>query len=375
MLIKFNSYTYINLFKHPLLGISINKWLKLLVKNKCNVYVKFIPKIIFLTLFSILNLPFQLFEAIIYSAKIKKTTLKSPVFVIGHPRSGTTYLNNLLSKDPSLSYSNTYDVLVPHIFLTFNRGLKNVMSKVLPATRPQDNVKMTIDSPKEEEFAMANISQTSYFFGFFFPKRIYENLEESVLFTNDANRKHWKEKYDYFLKKIAFKNGNNRLLLKSPANTARIKEIYELYPDAKFIHIYRNPYDVYRSTVRLYEKIIPITSFQRIHKHEIEDFILTAYPKIHDKYLAGKNIIPSNQIYELKYEDFITSPVSHIEKAYDFLGIDSFNIAKTKIEKEVDDLANYKNNTYSELPQSIKSRINHDWKFWFNEFKYDLKKV
>ena len=104
MLIKFNSYTYINLFKHPLLGISINKWMKLLVKNKCNVYVKFLPKIIFLTLFSILNLPFQLFEAIIYSAKIKKTTLKSPVFVIGHPRSGTTYLNNLLSKDNEITY-------------------------------------------------------------------------------------------------------------------------------------------------------------------------------------------------------------------------------------------------------------------------------
>jgi len=372
MRIKFNTSSYFNVFKHPILGTDINNWLRLLIRNKFNIYIKFIPKVIFLTLFSILNLPFQLFEYFIYSAKINKVNLKSPIFVLGHPRSGTTYLNNLLSKDPSLSYSNTYNVLVPHIFLTIDKGLKNIMSKVLPPTRPQDNVKMTIDSPKEEEFAMANISQTSYFFGFFFPKRIYENFEESVLFTDDKNRKHWQKKYDFFLKKIAFKNKNNRLLLKSPANTARLKEIYELYPDAKFIHICRNPYDVYRSTVGLYEKVIPITSFQRIDKQEIENFILTAYPKIYNKYFAGKEIIPANQLYELKYEDFIKSPVAHIEKAYDYLGINNFNMAKSFIEKEVKDVADYETNTYGELPKAIKSRINQEWEFCFNEFEYDI---
>ena len=62
----------------------------------------------------------------------------------------------------------------------------------------------------------------------------------------------------YFVKKISYKYIGKRVLLKSPANTGRIKEILEVYPDACFIHIHRDPYAVYQSNVKLYEKILPL---------------------------------------------------------------------------------------------------------------------
>ncbi|TFG37549.1 MAG: sulfotransferase, partial [Candidatus Aminicenantes bacterium] len=48
----------------------------------------------------------------------------------------------------------------------------------------------------------------------------------------------WQAIYLRFLKKLTFSSGGKRLLLKNPANTARIRVLLELFPDAKFIHVY-----------------------------------------------------------------------------------------------------------------------------------------
>jgi hypothetical protein len=373
MKVQYTKSSYTNLFKHPAMGISLHNWITILYKAKFNISIGFIPKAFFLTGMIFLNTPFHLYEYLRYAKRINKVKLKSPLFVLGHPRSGTTYLNNVLSKDSSYSYSTTYDVLVPHILLTFGKVLKSMLRNSLPKTRPQDNVKMTIDTPKEEEFAMANMSQTSYIHSFFFPKSALKIFNESVLFSEGNLRNHWKKKYDYFLKKMVFKYKNNRLLLKSPANTARLKEIIELYPEAKFIHIYRNPYDVYLSTERLYERILPITSFQKANNHNMEKYIIEAYSKMYQKYFLERKNIPSNQLFEVSYESFVKEPVATIQKAYKHLGLNGFKEAEEIFSREINNVVSYKKNKYNSIPESIKEKINADWKFAFEEFGYELE--
>jgi len=368
---KFSDYT--SFFKHPAMGISIHNWVLLLNKHRFNIYIGFIPKASLITFFALFNSPFHLFEYLRFSSRIKKVKIKTPVFVLGHPRSGTTYLNNILSKDPVFSYSATYDVLTPHIFLTFKKGLKLMMSKAMPSTRPQDNMKLSINSPNEEEFAMANISQTSYMHGFFFPKDILQNFKESVVFNDTKFSNHWKKRYDFFLKKLAYKYTAQQLLLKSPANTGRLKEIAELYPDAKFIHIYRNPYDVYLSTERLYEKVLPITSFQQVDNKKMETYIIEAYALLYKKYLLDKKQLPKEQLFEIKYEDFVKNPVETIEKAYHQLGLKTFKEAEQLFKNEVNAEKDYVKNSYATVPPSIKKIINEKWKFAFDEFGYPIE--
>src|SRR5437868_13825696 len=106
--------------------------------------------------------------------------------------------------------------------------------------------------------------------GYYFPKNRNKNLERNVLFRNNPSaEKRWKKNFDHFLRKLTLVNGGKKLLLKSPANTARVKEILSLYPDAKFIHIYRNPFDVFQSHLHLFKKLIPMLSFQQISDKEL----------------------------------------------------------------------------------------------------------
>ena len=55
----------------------------------------------------------------------------------------------------------------------------------------------------------------------------------------------WQSALKWFVQKLAYSKGNRPLVLKSPAHTGRVRLLLEAFPEARFIHIHRNPYDVF----------------------------------------------------------------------------------------------------------------------------------
>lgn len=46
---------------------------------------------------------------VLYSQAVARQPLHpEPVFILGHPRTGTTHLHNLLSRDPAFAYATTF---------------------------------------------------------------------------------------------------------------------------------------------------------------------------------------------------------------------------------------------------------------------------
>jgi hypothetical protein len=273
--LKFSSREYFAFTAHAAFGSGFRAWIRVLYKNKFQIHPYFLPKVIFITCAIFLGIPFRWYEKIKYKKSISQQRIVQPVFIIGHPRSGTTFLHYLLSKDKQFAFCTTMQAMLPHIYLSESGFLRNLISKALPALRPMDNLKMGIDYPKEEEFAMASFGPESMISGFYFPNNYIENFRENVLYKKHPKaEQNWKSNFNYFLRKLTFSNTGKRLLLKSPANTGRIKQILELYPDAKFIHIHRNPLEVYSSTMHLFEKMLPMLSFQNVKKATLEESIM-----------------------------------------------------------------------------------------------------
>ncbi|MEO8761244.1 MAG: sulfotransferase, partial [Bacteroidia bacterium] len=278
----------------------------------------------------------------------------------------------VLSKDPNFCFCSTYEALTPNVFLSTGGITKKILSWAMPPTRPQDNVEAGADKPSEEEFAMGNMSNTSLTHGYYFPESIFNVFDESVVFEKDKvkNTKHWQQHFDYFLKKLSYKNNGKQLLLKSPANTGRIKEILELYPDACFIHIHRNPYTVYQSNINLYEKILPLLSFQKVDNKWIEDFILFSYEKTYRKFLADKKEVPINQFFEMSYADFVAAPLEQLQKAYAHLNLGDFEKATLFLKEEINEVKDYKTNNYSTLDGETKNMVTAKWQFMFDTYNY-----
>src|SRR6478736_5238392 len=60
----------------------------------------------------ILVMPGALLQYIFYSKKIKRTIItKPPIFILGHYRSGTTYLHKLMAYTERFGFISYYDIL------------------------------------------------------------------------------------------------------------------------------------------------------------------------------------------------------------------------------------------------------------------------
>jgi hypothetical protein len=353
--------------------MDLISWFQLLWKNKFAIDTRFWPKAFFLTLFTVLNAPFQFYEHVVYSKKISRIKIKQPIFILGHPRSGTTYLQYVLSQDPRFTFCQTYEGLAPHVFLSSGKIVKSILSFFMPGTRPQDNVKAGAALPIEEEFALGSMSRTSWVHGLYFPKSIFYVFDECVVFQRGEEQKeHWKKHMLFFAQKLMYRNPDKILLLKSPCNTARIKEILELFPDAHFIHIHRNPYEVFLSNEGLYEKILPILGLHRVTTEFMQKYILYMYEALYKKYLLEKVALPDHQLCEIAYKDFIDDPMEQLKKIYQQLNLGSFDDIADFMTKEVSQSDAYQKNSYATIDERMKAQINTRWKFAFDAFGYTL---
>jgi hypothetical protein len=355
----------------PLAGTSINNWIKLLVENRFGVDWQFIPKALYITFMVTAITPFRLYEKIKFSKKVEHVKLNPLLFIVGHFRGGTTFLHYLMGQDEALTYLSTMETMAPWVFLENEQLFGSMVKKHLPEKRPMDDLEMSASLPYEDEYAMANLSPYSFYHGWYFPRKINHYFRKYVLFENVSDEivEKWKLTYSYLLKKISYKHKGKKILLKSLVNTGRIKLLLDTFSDSKFIHIYRNPYKVYLSTWRLYEKILPLFSFQHVKREEMDSFILEFYKKIYTKYLDEKKLIPKENIVELKYENFIKDPVKILGEIYEKLELKGFKKAQQQFKIFVDKHKSYKPHHY-EIDEHIRKKIYNEWEFAFKQFGY-----
>ena len=93
-----------------------------------------------------------------------------PVFILGHWRSGTTFVHNVFSCDKHFGYNTTYQTVFPHLMMWGQPFFKKNMSWLMPDKRPTDNMELAVDLPQEEEFALANMMPYTYYNFWFLPK-------------------------------------------------------------------------------------------------------------------------------------------------------------------------------------------------------------
>ncbi|KYK31623.1 MAG: hypothetical protein AYK22_02090 [Thermoplasmatales archaeon SG8-52-3] len=371
MALQFEKTSYLKLDSQPLAGTTISNWIRVLRENKYNISWPFIPKALYVSLMTTLLIPLRMKENKFCTTYCKEIKIKSPIFIIGHWRSGTTFLHYLMGNDPNLAYVSTMETLAPNVFLTNNTFLHNYMRERLPTKRPMDNLELHADLPYEDEYAIANINPYSFYHGWYFPRNIIRYFEKYVLFKN-VNKKvieKWGSDYIYFLKKISYKKPEKRILLKSLVNTAKVKHLLDLFPDAQFIHIFRNPYDVYKSTWKLYNSILPLFSFQHVDYDMMDEAILKIYSDMYKRYLVEKSLIPKNNLYEISYETFVKNPLNNLNKIYDFLKIKNFTNAKPYFQKYIDFHKNYQKDKYV-ISKNDMEKVLKNWGFTFDAFGY-----
>jgi len=176
---------------------------------------------------------------------------------------------------------------------------------------------------------------------------------------------------DIFLKSLTFLQPEKRVVLKSPPHTGRIKALLERYPDAKFIHIHRNPYSIFPSTYNLWMRLSKDEGAQNPKGVGMEDYVFNALNTMYDAFEEDVKNLPANQFCDIAYKELTSAPVETLEKIYRTLELEGFNEARAVFEQYADSQKEYKKNKFSMEPE-LKTQIASKWKRYFERYGYEM---
>ncbi len=358
--------------QHQLYLARPDVWRKL--KRENTIDKKYRPmtrRIAFMTYFS---RPLQLLQNNLNRGKLKRINFEDrpPLFILGHWRTGTTFMHNLLHMDKRFGYLSNYQTFIFTVALLSKRVVRALSKPLFPTERSQDNVKVSPYYPAEEEQPFSMISTRTGMNTFFFPRnRMYFDKYNVFKGISIREKRLWRRDYIYLLRNISLYNNRKPLLLKNPHNTGRVKELLELFPHAKFIYLHRDPYTVFLSTLHMFDKVVRTQFLQDVSDKEIEDLVMYMSREMLQKYLDDRHLIPEGNLIEIAYKDFSDNPYETIKRIYEELDLPDFTVAEPAIQQHLDEVKNYKKNVFKELPPEQKVRVRKELDFYFKEFGYE----
>lgn len=355
-------------------GMRCRTWWRLLKHGNFDVTLNCTPNILTVSLFTPVNsLLYRVSEAL-YARKVGETDIKEPlVFVLGHWRSGTTFLHELICCDPTFGYPTTYECIFPDHFVLSERTIARWFDVFLPKKRPMDNIAAGYDRPQEDEFALCNMGVPSPYMSLAWPRQ--GPVDEDYLDLrdiSDEDRNAWLAQFTTLLKRITYRQ-KKPLILKSPTHTGRLATLIKAFPDARIIYIARDPYKVYPSTVKLWKTM---NSVQGLHNPAFDDewldqHVMETFSRMFRVYSEDRALVPEENLIEIKYEDLVADPIGNLERIYRHLRLGDFSAAKPHISAYLHQARDFKTREW-ELTASMRREIAANWADYIDHFGYGL---
>jgi LPS sulfotransferase NodH len=245
-----------------------------------------------------------------------------PVFIVGLPRTGSTFLQRLIAADPGWHH------------LTFEEALSPVASPFAPAEHESNRRKVAeqtlqyrskfapgldadhltkSDSPEECIYLMQNsfVSVNFHWFG---------SLSTYVNWLRNVDLRVRNEDYRYQLKLLQHGRKRQRWLLKAPSHSRCLTQILAAFPDACLIVTHREPQAVVSSWINLFNRARNLFSNT---KPETQSAVklhaqnLNESRQCLEKFLADHPHVPTVHV---PFKNFTSDPLATAKEIYQAVG-------------------------------------------------------
>jgi len=353
-------------------GLTFGNWVRFLA-SRPPIHWSNLLRLASISVVSILNSWNGVLESLIYGGRIARQKIEHPpIFILGHWRSGTTLLHNLMTLDSQFTYPNLYQVMYPETFLLTERIVTRLTAWVIPKTRPMDNLPTGWSLPQEDEMALLILTLISPYLmlGHQGAPEKYGRFFDLKELTTDERRR-WQNAFQTFVKKITLRT-NKPIVLKSPSHTFRIPILLEMFPDAKFIYIYRDPYAVFSSGMHLRKTLFRENGLGLPNFNGMEQEVLDVYSNCINTYEQTKHLIPAGNLHELKFEDLEADPLGQMHQVYEALSLPGWEKVEPTIRNELPAMNEYRKNAFN-LDEETMRRVYTRWRSSFKTYGYDSR--
>jgi hypothetical protein len=313
-----------------------------------------------------------LLQRVAYGRSIEKTIpAHDPIFILGHWRSGTTLMHELMALDEQFASPSTYACFAPWHFLLTEKLMVKYGGIFLPDKRPMDNMKAGWELPQEDEFALMNLGAPTPYLRIAFPNAEppwmnFVDMRE----ISPGDLEDWRRKLTWFVKALTLHHGGRQLVLKSPPHTGRVRELLALFPNAKFVHMVRDPRKLFLSTLKLWKSLDDIQGMQQEKSDErLKSYIWECLNRMYSSFEAARGLIPEGRIIDVKYEELVAEPVATVERVYSQLGLADYSQVGPKIAARFAADSEYKVNEHRLNPE-LEAAVLANWGQYAQRYGY-----
>jgi hypothetical protein len=273
----------------------------------------------------------------IFFRDYQEERIEQPVFIIGNPRSGTTFLQRLLAKDKRTFVSmKTWEMLlapsivqrkIANALAALDRRLGGHLAKRIAASEErwqEDNVmhNVALGAPEEDEYLLTHIWSNLKIW-------LYAAmLDEAAPYTyfDTAMPEAEKERIMTFYKRClqrhlyARNDGKRRYLAKNPSFSPMVDTLYERFPDAKIIYLARNPLDMIPSYMSLTEFEWRILG-DPVEEYGCRDYVLDMARHWYTYPLERLERAPQDSYIVVNFNDLIDDAEQTVREIYSRFGL------------------------------------------------------
>ncbi len=267
----------------------------------------------------------------------KRTEVREPVFVIGNPRSGTTYLHRLLCMDDErFTYVKLWHTMFPAItayrsierIAAIDAALGGLLGRVVKFVERRafggwDDIHAAGFNRAEEEESLFIHSWSTPSMMMFHP--FPDQLDElDILDRMPAHERAGAMRaHRTSVQRHLYAEGSGRQFLsKNVFMCGRLHSLLDTYPDAKFIHIVRHPYEAVASTCSMFSLPWQFHSPDIDVKSERTQYWARLAMRQYRYMLEEQGNVAADQIVTIRYDDLIADPRGTLEHCYRKLGME-----------------------------------------------------
>ncbi len=294
----------------------------------------------------------------------RKQKVERPMFIIGNPRSGSTFMQRLVARDENqFTCMQTWEIyFAPTIiqrkvfhFLTkidnlFGSPLQNMLGRWDERILGKTHIhKMGLWEPEEDEGIFIHIWGS--YFGFvafpipellppyaYFDERLPEDEKARIMgYYRECVKRH-----------LYYHGGDKIFFAKNPYFSGKVASVLEYFPDAEFVYLARNPLDVLPSTMTWWSFLWHVTS-NPMQKYPFTDLVADEAKYRYTYTLERLEKLPPSQNLIVKYNDLVATPGRTIRDIYAHFGwkLDAQFARIVEIENER--ALNYESNNHYSL--------------------------
>lgn len=317
--------------------------------------------------------PWRAAERLVVRRRLEQVEVQPPVIVVGHWRSGTTYLHDLLAADPRFGFVSGLQAFHPSTCVLGRKAAARLAERLAPPNRPLDNMAAGPRLPQEEEFAVAGLTYASFYHAIPFRRRELELFDRFGSFdtASPADIAAFSAAWNSVLRKATLLSDGLPLVLKNPVAMARMPLLRRLAPGTRFVHIHRHPYEVLPSALHAARVSNDFWGLQHLDDEQLRRGVLALYRRAVTRYLKDRQDCTDNVVVDVAFDDLLADPHGQLARIYDTLGLGPYEVARAGVDAHLATQRGYQRNAYS-LDRRDRQLVADEWGFAAQAWGYGL---